>query len=59
MSTTLGARVSHRTRAADLRGEATWARRYNYLFQNGFSNPGGRRTVDLTNLTFTLSVEPR
>ena len=59
VSTTLAARASHRTRAADLRGEATLARRYNYLFQNGFSNPGGRRTVDLTNLTFTLSVEPR
>ncbi len=59
VSTTLGARLIRRTRAADLRGEATWARRYNYLFQNGFSNPGGRRTVDVTNLTFTLSVEPR
>ena len=48
-----------RTGVADLRGEATWARRYNYLFQNGLANPGGRRTVDVTNLTFTLAVERR
>jgi hypothetical protein len=59
VSTLLTARATRRTRLADVRGEATWARRYNYLFQNGFANPGGRRTVDLTNLTFTLAVEPR
>jgi hypothetical protein len=59
VSTLLTARATRRTRLVDVRGEATWARRYNYLFQNGFSNPGGRRTVDLTNLTFTLAVEPR
>ena len=59
VSTFLSGRAVRRTRAADLRAEAVWGRRYNYLFQNGFSNPGGRRTVDVTNLTFTLSVEPR
>ncbi|GLC27462.1 capsule assembly Wzi family protein [Roseisolibacter agri] len=59
VSTLLGARATYGTRAFDLRGEATWARRYNYLFQNGSANPGGRRTVDVTNLTFGLAVEPR
>ena len=59
VSTLLGGRATVRTGVADLRGEATWARRYNYLFQNGLANPGGRRTVDVTNLTFVLAVEPR
>jgi hypothetical protein len=59
VSTLLGARAHARSRVADVQGEATWARRYNYLFQNGFANPGGRRTVDLSNLTFVLAVTPR
>jgi hypothetical protein len=59
VSTLLGARAQARLRAYDLQGEATWARRYNYLFQNGFANPGGRRTVDVSNLTFVLAVTPR
>ncbi len=59
VSTLLGARAQARLPGVDVQGEATWARRYNYLFQNGAANPGGRRTVDLSNLTFVLAVTPR
>jgi hypothetical protein len=59
VSTLLGARGQARLRFADLHGEATWARRYNYLFQNGIANPGGRRTVDVTNLSLVFGVTAR
>jgi hypothetical protein len=59
VSTLVGIRARRRLQLVDVRGEATWAKRYNYLFQNGLANPGGRRTVDVTNLTFMLAVEPR
>jgi hypothetical protein len=59
VSTFLGARGAWRAPGADVAVEGYWARRYNYLFQNGFANPGGRRTVDVTNVTASLSVTPR
>jgi hypothetical protein len=59
VTTLLGARAQARLPHADVRAEGSWARRYNYLFQNGFANPGGRRTVDVTNLTMVLAVTPR
>ena len=54
-----GIRGGLRTRFTDLQSEITFARRYNYLFQNGFANPGGFRTVDINNVTLTLSATPR
>ncbi|MGZ8458662.1 MAG: hypothetical protein ACXWZ4_18795 [Gemmatirosa sp.] len=59
VSTLLGTRASVATRAADVGVDASWGRRYNYLFQNAFAEPGGRRTVDVPNLTFGLTVTPR
>ena len=59
VTTLLGVRAQGRLPLADLRADASWARRYNYLFQNGIANPGGRRTVDVTNVTLGLSVTPR
>ncbi|MDF1505969.1 capsule assembly Wzi family protein, partial [Roseisolibacter sp. H3M3-2] len=59
VSTLLTARATRRLPLVDVQGEATWERRYNYLFQNGIANPGGRRTVDVGNLTFVLGVTPR
>lgn len=54
-----GLRGAWRAPFTDFAGEMTFARRYNYLFQNGFANPGGFRTVDVNNFTVTLSATPR
>ena len=54
-----GLRGAWRAPFSDFASELTVARRYNYLFQNGFANPGGYRTVDVPNLTLTLSATPR
>jgi hypothetical protein len=54
-----GIRGGWRAPLTDLSLELTAARRYNYLFQNGFSNPGGYRTVDVKNLTLALVATPR
>jgi hypothetical protein len=54
-----GARAATRVSYADVRAEFYWAKRYNYEFQNGRANPGGRRTVDVKNLTLRLDVTPR
>lgn len=54
-----GLRGGLRTPFTDFSSELTIARRYNYLFQNGFANPGGYRTVDINNVTLTLSATPR
>jgi hypothetical protein len=59
VSTYAGVRAVRRLPLVDASAEAYWARRYNYLFQNGFANPAGRRTVDVTNVTTVLSVTPR
>jgi hypothetical protein len=59
VSTFLGARGTVRAPTTDLALEGYWGRRYNYLFQNGFANPGGHRTVDVTNVTVVLTVTPR
>ncbi len=34
-------------------------RRFNYLFQNGFGQPGARPTVSISNLTLRFTAEPR
>ena len=59
VSTLAGLRGDYRLPLLDLHAEGTLARRYNYEFQNGFANPGGRRTIDVTNVTFVLGVTPR
>jgi hypothetical protein len=48
-----------RARYADVAADVYWSRRDNYLFQNGVSNPGGLRTVDVPNLSLALGVTPR
>jgi Capsule assembly protein Wzi len=58
-TTSLGVRGLASLPRADVQVEGTWARRYNYLFQNGFANPANLRTVDVTNVTLSLSVTPR
>ncbi|MFC1575177.1 capsule assembly Wzi family protein [Gemmatimonadota bacterium] len=42
----------------ELFGEIAGEERYNYLFQNGYSNPGGFRTIDVRNYTLSLFVIP-
>ena len=54
-----GLRGAWRSPITDLGAELTWARRYNYLFQNGKVRPGGYRTVDIENLTLTFTATPR
>ena len=54
-----GLRAGWRAPLTDMLIEITTARRYNYLFQNGFNNPGGYRTVDVDNVTVALTVTPR
>ena len=54
-----GLRGAARSRLTDLRADVTFGYRFNYLFQDGFANPGGFRTVDVRNLTVTLSASPR
>lgn len=54
-----GLRGGVRTRHTDFTVELTAARRYNYLFQNGFANPGNYRDVDVNNLTLALIATPR
>lgn len=59
VSTFAGARGARRLGLVDVAAELSLTRRYNYLFQNGFVNPGGRRTVDVSNVSASLSVTPR
>ena len=54
-----GLRGGWRTPVSDFSAELTVARRYNYLFQNGFAEPGGYRTVDVQNVTLALVATPR
>jgi hypothetical protein len=54
-----GLRGGWRAPFYDFSAELTFARRLNYLFQNGFANPGGFRTVDVSNFTFMLVATPR
>ena len=54
-----GVRGSWSTPWTDFATELTWARRYNYLFQNARVRPGNVRTVDVQNVTVTLSATPR
>jgi hypothetical protein len=53
-----GLRGMYRTRWTDFQASMTYARRYNYLFQFGGSNPGGYRTVDKQNLTLSIAATP-
>lgn len=43
----------------DVAGELTVGRRMNYLFQTSFGNAGGYRSVDVQNITLSLSIVPR
>jgi hypothetical protein len=54
-----GVRGTLRTRAYDFSASIAANPRQDYLFQNGFANPEGRRTVDVPNFTVTLGVSPR
>jgi hypothetical protein len=54
-----GVRGTWRAALGDLTGDLTWAKRYNYLFQNGTSSPGQRRTLDVPNVTVSLGYTPR
>jgi hypothetical protein len=51
----VGGRVARRTPAGDLAATLRWARRDTYLFLNGSANPGALRTIDVPNVTATLS----
>ncbi len=59
VSLTGGVRGSIRRSRWDLSAEAAYTDRINYLFQNGFNNPGGIRTVDVHDVSISLSVSPR
>jgi hypothetical protein len=54
-----GVRGTYRHRAGDVRADLTYQARSNFLFQNGRNNPGGRRTVDVHNVTAGFEVTPR
>jgi hypothetical protein len=54
-----GARGVWRGPLGDVAADVTWAKRYNYEFQNGRSSPGLRRTVDVPNVTVGVGVTPR
>ena len=54
-----GLRGTLRTRTYDYSASLAANPRFNYLFQNGFASPDGRRTVDVSNFTFTLGIAPR
>lgn len=54
-----GVRGTLRTRAYDFSASIAGNPRYSYLFQDGFANPGGRRTIDVSNLTITFGAAPR
>lgn len=53
-----GVRGGWRAALSDFTAEVTFAKRYNYLFQNGIARPTSR-TVDLNNVTFALTATPR
>lgn len=54
-----GVRGGWRTRLTDFTASATLGYRFNFLFQNGYANPGGYRTVDVRNVTIRLAATPR
>lgn len=54
-----GLRGAVRLEHSDVSGELMLARRFNYLFQNGFAFPGGFRTIDIHNLTLRFHFSPR
>jgi Capsule assembly protein Wzi len=54
-----GMRGTLRTRAYDFSASIAANPRYSYLFQDGFASPGGRRTIDVSNLTITFGASPR
>jgi hypothetical protein len=54
-----GLRGAWRSVLTDFSAELIAARRYNYLFQNGFANPGLYRDVNVNNLTLSLAATPR
>jgi hypothetical protein len=54
-----GVRGTVRTHAYDFSASIAANPRQDYLFQNGFANPEGRRTIDVPNLTITFGASPR
>lgn len=54
-----GLRGGYRLPLTDVSFDLTFGRRFNYLFQNGFSNPGQRGTVRVQNITFATRLTPR
>lgn len=54
-----GIRGGYRFPLVDLSVDLTVARRLNYLFQNGFVNPDGIRTVSVQNVTLGTRLTPR
>lgn len=59
VSLTAGVRGAVRLGHWDVGGEASYTDRINFLFQNGFNNPGGVRTVDVHDLSVAMSLTPR
>lgn len=51
-----GVRGSFTLGTLEIQGEWTVAKRFNYLFQQGRSNPGGFRTINIWNKTLDLYV---
>ncbi|MDP3766540.1 MAG: hypothetical protein Q8S13_00865, partial [Dehalococcoidia bacterium] len=54
-----GIRAGRRWRRLDVTAELTATRRLSYLFQNGAANPGGLRTIDISNYTLAVALSPR
>lgn len=54
-----GLRAALRLPRYDVAGELSVGRRFNYLFQNGFSNPEQLGTVRVQNVTVALRLSPR
>lgn len=54
-----GVRGGYRAPLTDVSLELTVARRFNYLFQNGSTNPLEQGTVRVQNVTFTARFTPR
>jgi hypothetical protein len=54
-----GVRGTLRTKAYDFSASIAADPRYDYLFQNGYANPGGHRTIDVSNVTITFGASPR
>jgi len=54
-----GLRAAVRTGATDLSLDVSTSHRFNYLFQNGIGLPGDPPTIDVHNVSVTLTATPR